>query len=434
MDQPGSRSGFDSLDAWLAWLEGLSPAEIDLGLDRVLKVLRRLRLGVAARVIHIGGTNGKGSSAAMLESLLMSSGERVGSYTSPHLHRYNERIRLNGAPVSDDTVVSAFGRVESARQETPLTYFEFGTLAAMVAFEESGVDTVILEVGMGGRLDAVNAVEPDAGIITNVSLDHCDWLGEDIESIAAEKAGIFRPDKPFVFGATDVPQAIVDAAQETGADLRLRGRDFDYQTESGSRASWTWCGREHQIGTLAAPALAGQFQIQNAAAVLALLEAIGLDQLLDAPAINRAFGRIELAGRCQSFKSDRNWLLDVAHNADAANALSEYIGWLGGAGSTIAVIGVLADKDIDGIVSPLAERVDSWVAVTANSPRAVAAGTLAARIANLTDKPCLIGDDLPGAMRHARGSAGDDDLILVTGSFYMVGPALQWLTSEHPAR
>ncbi|MFQ6006504.1 MAG: bifunctional folylpolyglutamate synthase/dihydrofolate synthase, partial [Woeseia sp.] len=393
-------------------------------------VLGRLRLGMPTRVIHIAGTNGKGSSAAMLEALLMNGGERVGVYMSPHLHRYNERIRLNGAPVSDDTIVSSFERVESARQKTPLTYFEFGTLAAMVAFEESDADTVVLEVGMGGRLDAVNAVEPDAGIITNVSLDHCDWLGEDIESIAAEKAGIFRPGKPFVFGADIVPQAILASAAAYDADLRLRGRDFDYQTDSGHPGSWAWSGREYRIGPLAAPALAGQFQIQNAAAVLALLEAIGLDQLLDAPVIDKALGQIELAGRCQPFKTDRNWLLDVAHNADAAKALSEYIAKTAPFCSRVAVIGVLADKDIDGIVSPLAGHVDTWVAVTAGHARAVAARELAAHIANLTDRPCLAADGVPEAMQYAHDSAGDDDVILVTGSFYAVGPALQWLTRK----
>ena len=222
MNQPGSlSSGHATLDNWLAWLETLSPTEIDLGLDRVLEVLDRLQVARPGRVIHVAGTNGKGSSVAMLEALFLQLGNRIGSYTSPHVSRYNERIRIDGEPVSDAEIINAFERVEAARQNVPLTYFEYGTLAAVLVFESNQVETAILEVGMGGRLDAVNAIEPDAGIITNVSLDHCDWLGEDIESIAAEKAGILRSDKAFVFGARDVPDAILSAAEEMGADLTL---------------------------------------------------------------------------------------------------------------------------------------------------------------------------------------------------------------------
>lgn len=422
-----SSSTFASLNDWLGWLETLSPTEIDLGLDRVEEVLGRLQPSRPGRVIHVAGTNGKGSSVAMLEALFINSGERVGAYTSPHLNDYNERIRMNGVPVSDEEIIAAFECVEAARQNVPLTYFEFGTLAALVAFETNKADTIILEVGMGGRLDAVNAIEPDAGIITNVSLDHCDWLGEDIESIAAEKAGIMRKDKPFVFGAPDAPNAILTAAEKIGADLCRRGKDFDYAAESDPSGTWAWSGRRSKLSSLGMPALAGKFQLQNASAVLALIEAMRLDELLDRQVINKAFGQLELAGRCQLFQTDRQWLLDVAHNAAAATALSDFLADIAPGGRIIAISGMLREKDLGGIVSPLLEFVDTWVAVRAESARALAARELAAGIANLCDKPCLVADSLSDAMQYACSRATAKDLILVSGSFYVVGPALQWL-------
>jgi dihydrofolate synthase/folylpolyglutamate synthase len=429
MDQAASGSStFRSLDEWLIWLETLSPSEIELGLDRVSQVLDRLRPSRPGRVIHIAGTNGKGSSAAMLESLFISNGDRVGTYTSPHVNRYNERIRVDGTPVSDGEIISSFERVEAARSGLRLTYFEFGTLAAILVFEAREVDTIILEVGMGGRLDAVNAIEPDAGIITNVSLDHCDWLGEDIESIAVEKAGILRSDKPFVFGSKTVPDSIRSRAEELGADLRLPGIDYDYTPELDSAGTWAWSGRRHKLTSLAPPALAGAFQLKNAAPVLALLEAMHLDALLDRDLINSAFASLELAGRCQLIEADRNWLLDVAHNAEAAAVLSRHLANNAPAGKTVAIIGMLADKDQTGIISPLETHVDVWVAVTASGGRAaLPAGELAASIARACDKPCLIADSLADALQYASDQTTDRDLILVTGSFYVVGPALKWL-------
>ncbi len=413
------------LSEWLAWLEALSPTEIDLGLDRVLQVFDRLKPSRPRRVVHIAGTNGKGSSAAMLEALLMSTGQRVGTYTSPHVNCYNERIRIGGVPVSDAEIVSAFEHVAAARENLPLTYFEFGTLAAIVIFEASKADTIILEVGMGGRLDAVNAIEPDAGIITNVSLDHCDWLGEDVESIAAEKAGILRSGKSFVFGTLEAPNSILAAAEELGVDLCLLGRDFEYSLESDH--TWSWSGRRFSLAALEMPALAGNFQLQNAAAVLALVEAMQLDEFLDRELINCRFGQLELAGRCQLVQTDRSWLLDVAHNAEAARVLRNYLSDLRTSGRTVAIIGMLRDKDLAGIVSPLLGRVDAWVAVTADAVRALPARELADGIAKLSDKPCLVADSLPDAMQHSRDQTTAEDLILVTGSFYVVGPALKWL-------
>jgi len=424
-----SSSDFSSLGDWLSWLETLSPIEIDLGLDRVLQVLRLLKLSRPNRVIHVAGTNGKGSSVAMLEALFMSTGERVGAYTSPHVNYYNERIQINSTPVSDEEIISAFECVNAARQNEELTYFEFGTLAALVIFDVKKTDTIILEVGMGGRLDAVNAVEPDAGIITNVSLDHCDWLGEDIESIAAEKAGILRCGKPFVYGALDVPNSVLTYSELCGVDLCRRGQDFDFALKSDSSNNWEWSGRKNTLSSLKMPALAGKFQLQNAAAVLALIEAMHLDELLNRQLVNKAFSQLEMEGRCQLVQTDKKWLLDVAHNAAAANVLSDVLSDMSPGGRIIAIMGILRGKDLGGIVLPLLELVDVWIAVRAENTRALAASELAAEIANMCDKPCLILDNLPDAMQYTANQASAEDLIVVTGSFYVVGPALQWLKS-----
>ena len=291
MNQPGS---FTALDHWLQWLETLSPREIDLGLDRVSTVLGILNLPRAERVINVAGTNGKGSSVAVLEALLANAGHKTGCYTSPHMLRYNERIRIDGLAASDAEIIAAFERVQAARLDVPLTYFEFGTLAALVAFADSGVDTLVLEVGMGGRLDAVNAVEPDACLITNIALDHTAWLGDDTESIASEKAGIMRASKPVIFGALECPDAITEHARSIGADLWLAAKDFGFEFGSDAAALWSWHGRQTELTALCPPALSGSIQIQNAAAVLAVIEAMGLEQILTTAKVNDAIGKLRL--------------------------------------------------------------------------------------------------------------------------------------------
>ncbi len=416
---------FDTLDDWLQWLETLSPREIDLGLDRVLDVMGRLGLARPARVVHVAGTNGKGSCAAMLESLFRELGGTVGCYTSPHIVDYNERIRVNGVPVEDAEIVLAFERVEAVRQGVPLTYFEYGTLAALAVFEQAGAESLVLEIGMGGRLDAVNAVEPDAGIITNVTLDHCDWLGTDVETIAREKAGIMRAGKPLVFGSEVVPQAIVAEAGRVGADLRLAGRDFGY--ERGAGGSWRWRGRAASLDDLAMPSLFGAVQLKNASAVLAACEALQLDRVLVPGVVNRALGRLQVPGRFQRLQAGRPWLLDVAHNPDAARALGDSLAQAAHPGPVTAIIGVLADKDAAGIVDALRPQVDRWVAVTPDSARAIASRELASLIANRCNKPCLVMDAPVDALRHVDAHASGDTLVVVTGSFYTVGPALAWL-------
>ena len=429
MDQTGS---FSSLDDWLPWLETLSPREIDLGLDRVLTVLAVLDLPRADRIINVAGTNGKGSSVAMLDALLANAGYKTACYMSPHVLRYNERIRIDGLAASDAEIIAAFQRVESVRGDVPLTYFEFGTLAALVAFAAAAADTLILEVGMGGRLDAVNAIEPDACLITNIALDHTAWLGADTESIAMEKAGIMRAAKPAVFGAAYCPAAIIEHATAIGADLRLAGEDFGFDKDPDA-ASWSWRGRQRKLAGLCQPALAGSVQIQNAAAVLALVEAMGLEQLLTTAAVNDAFGKLDLPGRFQVINARRTWVLDVAHNPAAAAVLAASLADLPHDGRITAVVGMLADKDVQGIVEPLSKLVDAWIAVPLQGARAEPVATLAQQIANLSKKPCRIAAAMPEALEAADRRAAPHDMVLVTGSFYAVGPALEWLQKHQPA-
>ena len=418
-----NRSG-SSLADWLIRLESFSPHEIDLGLDRVLDVIERLELVLPEQVFHIAGTNGKGSSVALAEALLSQSGASIGTYTSPHVFSFNERICVDRKPVSDTDIVAAFEHVDAARRDTPLTYFEFGTIAALVIFAMRQLDMAILEIGMGGRLDAVNAVDPTAGLITNVSLDHCEWLGDDVESIAREKAGIMRAGKSTVYASVDAPASIQQHADELGADLVLAGRDYSWVVGADE---WTWHGTRHTLSNLHWPSLKGHFQIENAAGVLALLEAAGFEELLDAGLVNRAFALPALAGRLQRVDADRCWVLDVAHNSAAAKVLAETLLADEFSGRTVAIVALLEDKDVEGVITPLLDQVDHWITVTADSSRAIDADEIGRRIEKLTNKTCHVGESLQAAIEHARRLTTSEDRILVTGSFFIVGPALKAL-------
>ena len=407
---------------WLRRLETLSPCEINLGLERIAEVLGRMALKPPERIILVGGTNGKGSSVEMLRALL-SGHNVVGTYTSPHVLRYNERILVNGLPATDGDIVAAFECVEAARRDVPLTYFEFGTLAALAVFDAATVDTAILEVGLGGRLDAVNVMEPHASLITNVSLDHCEWLGDDVEKIGFEKAGIMRPCRPVVFAAPDMPASVASQAECLGAELLCAGRDYTWTADGNAR--WSWHGKRVELSDLALPALPGPIQLQNAAGALAIVEALGLERLLQPAHVNRAFGSLRLPGRMQVIERDQPWLLDVAHNPAAAEALAASLQQRE-APASVAIVGILDDKDVEGIVAPLAGSVDDWIAVTASSPRAIDAAELARRVANATGKACLIAASLDMAIERARSMAGRGT-VLVTGSFFTVGPVLERL-------
>jgi dihydrofolate synthase/folylpolyglutamate synthase len=402
------------LSAWLTWLETLSPHEIDMGLERVREVLDRLDLRLPEHVLIIGGTNGKGSSVAMAGALLQAAGYSVGSYTSPHIVEYNERIAVGDRLASDDEIIAAFEAIEAVRHEVPLTYFEYGTLAAFVVFAEAGLDVWLLEVGMGGRLDATNVVDPTAALITNVALDHCAWLGNDVETIAVEKAGIMRSGVPVVYGGVEVPDAIVRHADAIGARLLLRDRDYS-------------------LDGIPQPGLPGAFQVGNAAAVVAMLRAAGLQSAVDEELVARVLPNVRLAGRGQRIVQDGvEWLLDVAHNPAAATRIGELLSAEPAVGNTIAVIGMLDDKDVEGVVAPLDAHVDLWIAVTADNPRSIPAGELARRIAGASNRPCLIASSLAEALQAARREAADSDRILVAGSFYVVGPVLESLGLYSP--
>jgi len=412
----------DTLADWLDRLESRARGGIVLGLDRVSEVLDRLAPARAATVLHVAGTNGKGSSVAMLAALLEAAGFRTGVYTSPHLHRYNERIAVDGQEASDDDIVAAFERVEAARGDVPLTYFEFGTLAALELFGVRGVDVAVLEVGLGGRLDAVNAVDPDGGLITSIALDHQAWLGETREAIGREKAGIMRSGRSTVFAALDRPASIDAAAEAVGATLLAAGRDFAWTAAEDGRFAYR--GPAWQLDALEPPALPGDFQLANAAGALCLLEAVGLHADLSAAAVSKALASVRVPGRMERHAG--RFVLDVAHNPAAAAALAGLLERTNGP-RRVAVIGVLDDKDVEGIVEPLLPAVDEWIAVSADSPRAIPAAELARRVANAANAHSLIAADIDAALREAQARAGADGEVLVIGSFHTVGPARERL-------
>ncbi len=414
------------LSDWLAWLETLSPVEIDLGLERVRKVKEQLDLVMPEHLLLVAGTNGKGSSVLMCDAILRAGGATVGAYTSPHICKYNERIVVNGEPVDDACITAAFATVDAARGDVRLTYFEFGTLAAAVIFADAGVAVWILEIGLGGRLDACNVFEPTASLITNVSLDHCDWLGDNVEAIAREKAGVMRAGRSTVFGALQVPAAIRDNAGSAGADLLCAGVDFSFDVADDNR--WSWRSGVAHYGALALPGLPGRFQVANAAAVLMLLHVAGLADAIDSSLLNRVLPGLDLAGRMQTrYSLGRHWLFDVAHNPAAATELAANLADSATSASTAGIVGLLVDKDAEGVLEPLLAFVDRWVAITAASNRAMPAAELGRQLANLGQQPVLIANSVPDAVEFARRQTSESDRILVTGSFFTVAPVIECL-------
>ncbi|MBK7022675.1 MAG: bifunctional tetrahydrofolate synthase/dihydrofolate synthase [Sulfuritalea sp.] len=422
------------LDAWLAHLEALHPrgsAGIELGLERVAAISSRLDQRETCPVILVAGTNGKGSTCAMLERILRAAGYRTGLYTSPHLLRYNERVRINGVAVDDTALCAAFARVEQARRGLALTYFEFGTLAAWEAFAAADLDVVILEVGLGGRLDATNIYRPDCAIVTGIDLDHMDYLGPDRESIGREKAGIFRAGIPAICGDPQPPQSLLAHAAQIGAGLQVIGRDFGYQRQE---QQWLYWGRAAgetggvmRRGGLAFPALRGERQLANATSALAALDTLSRDLPVAMKDIRQGLIEVELPGRFQVLPGRPAVVLDVAHNPQAARVLASNLGDMGFHRNTWAVFGMLADKDVDGVIDAMRDKVTHWLPCTLEGRRAAGADFLAARLAarGLTVAGCFAS---PGAaLAFARENAGEDDRILAFGSFLTVAAALQVL-------
>jgi dihydrofolate synthase / folylpolyglutamate synthase len=416
----------DSLNQWLEYLESMHPVAIDMGLDRVATVGARLDLRFDCPVITVGGTNGKGSTCAMLESMLMQGSYRVGLYTSPHILDFNERARIDGHSVSDTVFCDAFAAVEAVRGDVSLTYFEFTTLAILKLFADAKLDAVILEVGLGGRLDAVNIIDPDVAIVTSVDLDHQQYLGDTREKIGFEKAGIFRPKHAAICGDPSPPQSLVEHANAIGADLWLFGRDFNY---SGDRQQWSYGGRAVRRHALAYPSLRGANQLLNASAALAALEVLRDRLPLGAQEIRAGLVLVELPGRFQVSPGRPAVILDVAHNPHAAATLAQNLDQMGFFPYTYAVFGAMSDKDVSGILSHLKDKIDHWYFCDLPLPRAASAESLASA---LSDAGFVAGKDAGGersvqcfgtpaeAYAAARDRVGENDRIIVFGSFLTV--------------
>jgi dihydrofolate synthase / folylpolyglutamate synthase len=419
---------FHTLEEWLRWQESLHPRSIDLGLERVSEVAALLGLvQFKCPVVTVGGTNGKGSCVALLEAMLVAGGYRVGAFTSPHLIRYNERIRLVGRLATDDELIDAFARIDAARGDRSLTFFEFNTLAALQLFQRESLDAVLLEVGLGGRLDAVNIVDADVALLTSVALDHREWLGNTVEEIGREKAGIFRAGRPAVLGSAAMPQSVFAAAHALGAQLRIPGIDFHFRTGTDR---WEWTDRSWRLHNLPLPALAGQRQPANAAASIAALSELRSRLPIKAGAIARGLRDVRLRGRFEVVQGQPQWILDVAHNAEAAELLAADLRTLPASGRTLAVVGVLKDKDAAALVAPLVPLVDQWIAAGTAGPRGMSACELRARVAPRLDNHCVEAADIDEACRMARAEARAGDRIVVFGSFQTIGPALEWLERE----
>lgn len=419
-----------TLPDWLAMLETRhSETQINMGLDRVQAVKARMQLAFACPVIMVAGTNGKGSTCAMLESVLLRAGYKVGLYIKPHFLDFNERARVLGEMASDEELVASFNAVEAVRANTPLTYFEFTTLAILHLLSQANLDVAILEVGLGGRLDAVNVIDADVAIVTSVDIDHTDYLGDTREAIGFEKAGIFRAGKAAICSDPVPPQSLIDHATAIGADLWLMGRDFNY---SGDKQQWNYGGREQRRNSLAYPSLRGANQILNATAVLAALEVLKLKLPVGAQEVRTGLVTVELPGRFQVLPGRPSVILDVAHNPHAASALNQNLGNMGFHPYTYAVFGSMHDKDIDGVLAAMSEHVDHWCLAGLPSPRAATASELAAKVQiMLEDKPdsgdhtVSVFDDPAQAFANAMSRAGENDRIVVFGSFLTVAGVMK---------
>jgi dihydrofolate synthase / folylpolyglutamate synthase len=409
------------LASWLEWQERLHAFEIELGLERIRVVLAAMDLERPPyRVATVGGTNGKGSCVAVLEAIALEAGLATGAYTSPHLLRYNERVRVGGAEATDTELIAAFEAVDAARGATSLTYFEFGTVAALEIFRRRGVELAVLEVGLGGRLDAVNALDPAVAVVTSVGLDHLEWLGPDRDSIGREKGGIFRAGRPAVIGDRDPPESLLRAA---GPDALRLGRDFDW---TGQGEHWAWRGATMNLtglprGPLRAPAL-----LDNAACAIA-----AFDQLMPlrdhGSLVGRALGHVRLVGRLQRIPGEIEWWLDVAHNADGAAVLAGALAEAPARGRTFALLGMLADKDAVATAAALDGCMDHWIVASLPGPRGLDAAELAMRVGPQVRGQVTLAASVREGCEQARALVRPGDRVVVCGSFHTVGPALEWL-------
>ena len=413
---------FSTLDEWLAWQEQLHPRTIDLGLERVGQVWRRLGRRLAMPVITVAGTNGKGSTIAFLEAILGAAGFSTGSYTSPHLHRYNERIRLRGRPVDDGRIMAAFEAIDQARGEVPLTYFEFGTLAALWILAEAQVDGALLEVGLGGRLDAVNLVDADVAVITTIDLDHQQWLGNDREAIGREKAGIMRPGRPVVLSAPEMPRSVIDRARDLEAPLYRNGQEFQAVPQE---KGWLWRGPQGVEIELPPPGLPGRHQLDNAAGAVMAVSLLNDRLPVSEAALAAGIAGARLAGRQQRLEQRGvTWLLDVAHNPEAAAALATALAAEPVAGEVHLLLGILADKAADAMIEILAPPVDHWHYLSLPGERGRSAEALAAL------HPGQVHHTPQAAVAALAETARPGDLVVAAGSFLTVGAVLEALHAQ----
>jgi dihydrofolate synthase/folylpolyglutamate synthase len=419
-----------SLEQWLAYQAQVHPQAIALGLERLGAVLDRLKWRQpTVPVITVAGTNGKGSVSAFCAATLRAAGFKVGTFTSPHLRDYRERIRVHDRLAHSQELVAAFEEIEAARGPTPLTFFEFNALAALMIFQKAGLDAWVLEVGMGGRLDAVNVVDPAVAVVTSIGLDHQEYLGDTLEAIAREKAGIFRPGKTAVIGGREPSLVLENAARALQSPLKRLAIEYNYILDG---AGWRYRGTHWDLPHLPAPALKGDIQFTNAATALAALEEISPRLEIPASAIARGLTHVHLAGRFQVINPEDSpaWVLDVAHNPDAARVLARNLSANPISGKTLAVCGILADKDAAGIVSMLDRCVDSWWCASVDGARGRGGQALADVVREEAQTPVFAADDVASACAAAFTAAGPQDRIVVFGSFHTVGPAIDWLESS----
>ena len=426
-----------TLSDWLLILESRHPKAIDMGLERVEQVREKLGIRFECPVITVGGTNGKGSTCAMLESILMHAGYRVGLYTSPHLLHFNERARIGGEAVSDEVLTASFEAVEAKRGDVSLTYIEFTTLAILRLFAAEKLDAVILEVGLGGRLDAVNAIDADVAIVTSVDIDHTEYLGDTREQIGFEKAGIFRAGKSAICSDPVPPQSLIDHAQAIGANLWLMGRDFNY---AGDKQQWNYGGRNQRRNSLGYPSLRGANQLLNASAALAALEVLRQRLPVSAQEVRNGLVMVDLPGRFQVLPGRPTVVLDVAHNPHAAATLAQNLENMGFHRYTYAVFGAMHDKDIAGVIAHLKGRIDHWCVTDLPMKRAATAGQLKHILLdagvvpqNEPDAECTIQvfDSPAKAFSNAQSRAEENDRIVVFGSFLTVAGVMEARKNEN---
>lgn len=420
---------FDTLRGWLDWQEGFHSQVIDLGLERVSAVYKRLQPNpTPIPTVTVAGTNGKGSCIAMLTAIYLAQGYRVGTYTSPHILNYNERICINGIPVTDDVLMAAFERIEACRNAISLSFFEFSTLAALDIFARAQLDIQLLEVGLGGRLDAVNIIDTDAAIISSIAIDHAEWLGDTREAIAIEKAGIFRNAIPAIIGDPAPPQTLVDAAKTIGADLYCIGQAFHYQCATDH---WSWQTAHHHYDRLPFPALKGTHQFLNASAVLAAITKLQARLPVTEQAIYQGLGDVKLNGRFQLIKAEIPVLLDVGHNPQAVSTLFEYLTKNHPQKRIHAVFAIMKDKDIKKVIEIMHPLVHDWFLAPLDNPRAASTPLLQTIFADCGITH-VMGDfsDFKTAFKQTLNASQRDDLIVVFGSFFLVSAYLAEFSSD----